>query len=151
MQHSHPLLVILAVVALAPLVGELPIRLRLPIVVMEVVLGIAIGPYVLAHADSLVRVPLFLGLFLLVRGGLVLFYRQDLNRRDRLALALYSATALPLVVAICTIGTATGRMRPENAAALIGAGIVSVLLFSLAALLLRGGASTAQSEQKSER
>jgi len=52
MQHSHPLLVILAVAALAPLVGELSIRPRLPIVVIEVVLGIVVGPYVLDLGET---------------------------------------------------------------------------------------------------
>jgi Kef-type K+ transport system membrane component KefB len=46
-QHGHPLLVILAVAALAPLVGELPRRLRLPGAVIEVALGIVVGPYAL--------------------------------------------------------------------------------------------------------
>jgi Kef-type K+ transport system membrane component KefB len=100
--------------------------------------GVRLDLGALAHADSLVRVPLFLGLFLLVRGGPVLLYRRDLDARDRLALALYSATALPLVVAISAVGMATGHLRPEAAAALVGAGMVSVLLFPVAALSLRG-------------
>ena len=37
------------------------------------------------------------------------------------------------------IGLEEGRMRPDNAAALVGAGMVSVLLFPLLALQLRGG------------
>jgi hypothetical protein len=55
-----------------------------------------------------------------------------------LALALLSATALPLVVAITEVGTDTGRMRPENAAALVSAGPLSVLVFPVLALALRG-------------
>ena len=42
---------------------------------------------------------------------------------------------------ITELGKATGRMLPENAAALVGAGILSVLLFPLIALSLRGGAA----------
>ena len=34
-----------------------------------------------------------------------------------------------LVVAITDIGVATGRMRGDNAAALVGAGMLSLLLF----------------------
>jgi len=63
-------------------------------------------------------------------------WRHD---RDCLALALYSATALPIVVAITAIGTATGQLELENAAALVGAGVLSVLTFPAAAIALRAG------------
>ena len=49
-----------------------------------------------------------------------------------------SATALPLVVAITAIGLEEGHMRPDNAAALVGADMVSVLVFPLVALVLAG-------------
>ena len=88
-------------------------------------------------ATTILRLPLFLGLFLLVRGlPVLLFYRRDLPR-ELAPLALYSATALPLVIAITQIGLDTGRMRPETAAALVGAGMVSVFAFPLTALTLR--------------
>lgn len=87
---------------------------------------------------SLLRVPLFLALFLVVRGlPALLLYRKDLPRPDRAALAFFSATALPLVVVITGIGLDTGRMRPENAAALVGAGMLSVLLFPLIGFAIR--------------
>jgi Kef-type K+ transport system membrane component KefB len=96
-------------------------------------------PALFESATSALRLPVFLALFLLVRGAPVwLLYRGVIAARDRVPLALTSATALPLVVAITTIGLEEGRMRPENAAALVGAGMVSVLLFPLAALTLRG-------------
>jgi hypothetical protein len=41
---------------------------------------------------------------------------------------------LPLVVVITTIGVDSGRMKPANAAALVGAGMLSVLVFPLVAL-----------------
>jgi hypothetical protein len=70
----------------------------------------------------------------------VLFNRRDLPRWQLLPLALFSATALPLIVVITTIGVAEGRMLPENAAALVGAGMLSVLFYPLAAkVLLRAG------------
>ncbi|MBI5759058.1 MAG: cation:proton antiporter, partial [Planctomycetales bacterium] len=43
----------------------------------------------------------------------------------------------PLVVAVAEIGTATNRMKPETAAALVGAGMLSMLLFPALALTLR--------------
>jgi len=92
----------------------------------------------LASTGAMLRVPLFLVLFLLLRGGPSLFfYRRELGNGERLPFLLYISTALPLVVAITDIGVATGRMRGDNAAALVGAGMLSVLLFPLLALVLR--------------
>ena len=70
-------------------------------------------PALFESATSALRLPVFLALFLLVRGAPVwLLYRGVIAAHDRLPLALTSATALPLVVAITTIGLEEGRMRP---------------------------------------
>lgn len=76
-------------------------------------------------------------LLLLVRGLQVLLYRDEIDGRDQLLLALFSATSLPLIVVITEAGKAAGRMAPANAAALVGAGILSVLIFPLIALSRR--------------
>jgi Kef-type K+ transport system membrane component KefB len=89
------------------------------------------------HASTAVRLPVFLVLFLLVRGLPALLYSRDLPRSDLLPLGLLSATALPLIVAVTAIALETDRIKPENAAALIGAGMLSVLIFPMAALALR--------------
>lgn len=87
---------------------------------------------------ALARVPVFLLALLLVRGlPTVWSLRADMGRTDRVAAALLSATALPLIVAITTIGMETGRMRPENAAALVAAGMLSVLCFPAVGFALR--------------
>jgi Kef-type K+ transport system membrane component KefB len=91
----------------------------------------------LASPSALLRLPVFLLCFLVVRGVPVCLYRREVEQADLLPLALYAATALPLVVAITEIGVATGRMRTDNAAALVGAAMLSVLLFPLSALILR--------------
>jgi Kef-type K+ transport system membrane component KefB len=91
-----------------------------------------------ASGSALARVPLFLLLLLVVRGVPTFLYRGVLDLRERSLLALFSATSLPLIVVITELGKATGRMLPETAAALVGAGILSVLLFPLLALTLRG-------------
>ncbi len=93
-----------------------------------------------SSAGAMVKVPLFLALFLIVRGvpALVL-YRGVLERRDRFALAFYSATALPMVVAITTVAQDTGHMRASTAAALVGAAMLSTLIYPLVALALRRG------------
>jgi Kef-type K+ transport system membrane component KefB len=86
---------------------------------------------------TLLRVPLFLALFFVVRGVPTLFtYRRDLPGSERTSLAFFSATALPLVVVITGIGLDTERMHPQNAAALVGAAMVSVLLYPLIAFAL---------------
>ncbi|MFJ3879578.1 cation:proton antiporter [Streptomyces sp. NPDC090077] len=93
----------------------------------------------LAGGRELLLLPLFLLLFLLVRGlPIWLLAPRDLGRRDRGALVLFGATALPLVVAITTLGVEDGQLDAGEAAALVGAGMVSVLIFPLLALRLRG-------------
>ena len=57
--------------------------------------------------------------------------------RGRVQLMLCSATSLPLIVALTQIGLASDTMLPENAAALVGAGVLSVLVFPLLAVVLR--------------
>ncbi|MEV5969844.1 cation:proton antiporter [Streptomyces sp. NPDC051921] len=97
----------------------------------------------LSGGRALLLLPLFLVLFLVVRGGPVWFLApRDLGRRDRGALVLYGSTALPLVVAITTMGVDDKVLTAGEAAALVGAGMVSVLAFPLLALRLRarGGA-----------
>jgi Kef-type K+ transport system membrane component KefB len=86
---------------------------------------------------ALLQVPSFLGLFLVVRGLPAVLVRGELDLRSRIALGLLSATQLPLVVAIAEIGVSSGRLKPETAASLVGAGMASVLLFPIAALALR--------------
>jgi hypothetical protein len=64
-----------------------------------------------------------------------LLYRGVLDAAERRALALLSATQLPLVVAITAIGVDSGHMRSSTAAALVGAGVLSVLVYPSLALL----------------
>jgi Kef-type K+ transport system membrane component KefB len=103
-----------------------------------------------SSAGALLKLPLFLALFLVVRGlPALLLYRRELPRNERAALALFSATELPLVVAITHIGVDQGHMTTSTAAALVGAGVLSVLIFPAAALALRrqgGLAAEAQAE-----
>jgi Kef-type K+ transport system membrane component KefB len=86
---------------------------------------------------ALLLLPMFLVLFLLVRGLPALLARRELDVRSRIALGFLSATQLPLVVAIVEIGVRSGSLNPETAASLVGAGMVSVLLFPIVALSLR--------------
>jgi Kef-type K+ transport system membrane component KefB len=94
-----------------------------------------------ASAGALLKVPLFLALFLVVRGApALLLYRGVLDARARAALAFFSATALPLVVAITTVAQDGGHMSSSTAAALVGAAILSTLIFPLVGLSVRKSA-----------
>jgi hypothetical protein len=73
-----------------------------------------------------------------VRGApALLLYREVLDARARRALALFCSAELPLVVAITGLAVEAGKMDGATAAALVGAGILSTLLYPLAALSLR--------------
>jgi Kef-type K+ transport system membrane component KefB len=96
----------------------------------------------LSSARALLLLPMFLVLFLVVRGLPALLARRDLDMRSRIALGFLSATQLPLVVAIAEVGVRSGRLSLETAASLVGAGMVSVLLFPIMALYLRGSAAS---------
>jgi Kef-type K+ transport system membrane component KefB len=93
------------------------------------------------HVQSIVEAPgrllVFFVLLFAVRGlpALVL-YRHTLPVVRRVQLALLSATALPLLVALSEVGLANGSMLPENAAALVGAGVLSVAVFPMVAIRL---------------
>jgi len=92
----------------------------------------------LSSVGALLKLPLFLALFLIVRGVPALaLYRGVLTARERAALAFFSATELPLVVAITTLATEGGHMRSSTAAALVGAAILSTLIFPFVGLALR--------------
>jgi Kef-type K+ transport system membrane component KefB len=93
-----------------------------------------------SSVSALLKVPMFVCLFLVVRGvPALLLYRSELSLRDRFALAVYSATELPLVVAITTLAIQAGHMRPSTAAGLVGAAILSTLIFPLLGARLRRG------------
>jgi Kef-type K+ transport system membrane component KefB len=89
----------------------------------------------LLHSPSAqLRVPVFLVALLVVRGLPALLYVRRIGRRGSLAAALLQATSLPLIVTASQIGVATGRLSAVTAAALICAGLLSVLIFPLLAL-----------------
>jgi hypothetical protein len=87
---------------------------------------------------------LFLALLLVVRGTSALLWLRDLGPRPTASLAVFSATGLPLIVAIVGIGTDRGAIAADVGTSLIGAGMVSVLLFPLLATAIasRGTATT---------
>ena len=84
---------------------------------------------------SPLRLLVLLALLLLVRGlPSLLIYRHDLRPRQRLEMTFITATSLPLLIALADIGEQDGVMLPATAAALVGAGVLSVLIFPLVAV-----------------
>jgi Kef-type K+ transport system membrane component KefB len=90
---------------------------------------------VIGDAAGLAKLGLFLVLLLVVRGlPTFVLARRDLPVvSDRRALALYASTGLPLIVAVTTLGIAAGQMRTSTSAGLVGAGMVSVLVYPVLA------------------
>jgi Kef-type K+ transport system membrane component KefB len=83
------------------------------------------------------RLLLFFGLLLVVRGlPSLLVYRRALRPRQRLEMTFITATTMPLLVALAEIGERDGVMLPATAAALIGAGVLSVLVYPFIAVAL---------------
>jgi len=89
-----------------------------------------------AGPGALAMVAVFLAALLLVRGLPALAYRTSLTGREVVAAGLLQATSLPFLVAGTAIGSALGAIDPEDAAALVGAGLLSVVLFPALALRL---------------
>jgi Kef-type K+ transport system membrane component KefB len=102
--------------------------------------GIRLDLTGLLHSPSaLVRVPVFLLALLAVRGLPALLGLRTNGPRATLALGLLQATSLPFIVTATQIGVALGKITPVTAAALVCAGLLSVLIFPPVALgLLRG-------------
>jgi Kef-type K+ transport system membrane component KefB len=97
-----------------------------------------------ASVSGVVKLFVFFGLFLVVRGTpALLLYRRVLGRRDRVALAFFTSTQLPLVLAITTLAQEGGHMRASTAASLVGAAVLSTLVYPILGLRLRGDATVA--------
>ncbi|MFI5122107.1 MAG: cation:proton antiporter [Vicinamibacteria bacterium] len=100
--------------------------------------GITFDLDALGSAEAIGKLVLFFGLFLVVRGvPALLLYRSVLDARDRAALAFFCATELPLVVAITTLAIDAGEMRSSTAAGLVGAAMLSTLVYPFVGMALR--------------
>ncbi len=86
--------------------------------------------------DALVKVPVFLLALLVIRGLPALAYRADLGARRTAVAALFQATSLPFIVAATAIGLELGLIGGAEAAALVAAGLLSLLIFPLAGLTI---------------
>ncbi len=92
----------------------------------------------LLTAKGLALAALFLALLFVIRGSAALLWRRAFDAPRTLSLALFVATGLPLIVAIVDIGTDRGAIDPDVGASLIGAGMISVLVYPFLATRLAG-------------
>lgn len=92
----------------------------------------------LGDPATLALVPVFTLVMLLVRGVSGFWAPpRGASLSDRRTSALFTATTLPLVIAITAIGTANHALDSSTAAAMVGGAMLSVLLFPFLALLGR--------------
>jgi Kef-type K+ transport system membrane component KefB len=87
-----------------------------------------------ASASNLAMVPIFLAALVAARGLPALLYRRRLGSRKAAIAGLMQATSLPFIVAATAIGQQLGLIDAAGTAALVGAGLLSVLLFPVIAL-----------------
>ena len=102
-----------------------------------------------ASASNLLMVPVFLAALLLARGVPAIVYRGALDARRTAIAGLMQATSLPFIVAATAIGRELDLIDAAASAAMIGAGLLSVVLFPLGGLLiLRRGTPTPKSSDE---
>jgi Sodium/hydrogen exchanger family len=82
-----------------------------------------------ASAGTVARIPLFLLALLVVRGLPALLYTRLVGRRKAVIAGMLQATSLPFIVAAAQIGMDIGVLTEANGAALIAAGLLSVIIF----------------------
>jgi Kef-type K+ transport system membrane component KefB len=93
---------------------------------------------------ALILVPVFLVALLVVRGVPALLYVRAVGRTRAVAAGFMQATSLTFIVVATTIGIQTGHQRPSTAAALVVAGLLSVVIYPPIALQLLKGAADRQ-------
>jgi Kef-type K+ transport system membrane component KefB len=89
-----------------------------------------------ADTSTMLHVPVFLAALVAVRGLPALLYRPVIARERLPVAVLMQATSLPFIVAATAVGLALDVVSPANAAALIAAGLLSVVIFPAASLVL---------------
>jgi len=98
--------------------------------------GITFDLHALVHQPKvLLLVPMFTAIFLVTRGiPTWAFFRRVVTKAESGALSVLAATGLPLIVVITTLGVDEHEMKPQNAAALVAAGMLSVLIYPIIGL-----------------
>ncbi len=105
----------------------------------------------LESPSAIARVPLFLAALLVVRALPAVLYVSTTGRRGAVAAGLLQATSLPFLVTAVAIGLELGELSAETGAALVSAGLLSVIVFPIVALGLLRGTARAPMEPGRER
>lgn len=103
--------------------------------------GVAFDVATLVHSPTaMVLLPVFLLLLLAARGAPALMYRRELARQEVAPFALFSSVAsLGIVVVVAGAGVKSGQMHAETSQALVGAALLSLMIFPTAARMLMAG------------
>jgi Kef-type K+ transport system membrane component KefB len=96
--------------------------------------------------STILRVPIFLAALLVVRGVPAFLYRPLIGNRRSIIAGLLQATSLSFIVAATQIGRELGLITRATGAALIAAGLLSVLIFPVIALTLLRRSDVVSSE-----
>jgi Kef-type K+ transport system membrane component KefB len=102
------------------------------------------------NPSALARVPAFALALLVVRGIPALLYGRLFDRRSVIAAGLLQATSLPFIVTATQIGVLTGLMSGVTAAAMVCAGLLSVIVFPVVALAMLRPVGPDQQPQRTE-
>jgi Kef-type K+ transport system membrane component KefB len=103
-----------------------------------IVSGMKLDVAALSSLGAIVKMFVFFVLFFVVRGvPALILYRRVLDPPARRALALMSSTQLPLVLAITALAIDSHHMRPSTAAALVGAAVLSTIVYPVLGLRVR--------------
>ena len=101
-----------------------------------------------ASTKAMVMIPIFLAALFAVRGLPALFLYRRLVDGQRAAIAgILQATSLPFIVAATAIGMDLGLLSQAEGAALIAAGLLSVMIFPATGLVLLKRAGMAPGEK----
>jgi Kef-type K+ transport system membrane component KefB len=92
-----------------------------------------------AKASTIEMIPVFLAALLAARGLPALLYRGEIGTHKAVIAGLLQATSLPFIVAATAIGRDLGLIDAAESSAFIAAGLLSVLIFPLAGILLLRG------------
>jgi len=107
--------------------------------------GVGLDIASLFHSTrAIIDVPIFLVALLVVRGLPALLYVRAVGRTRAVAAGFMQATSLTFIVVATTIGVQTGHQRTSTAAALVVAGLLSVIIYPPVALQMLKSATDRQ-------
>ena len=99
-----------------------------------------------SNPATVALVPVFFAALLVIRGLPAVMYRPALGTRKAMAAGMLQATSLGFIVVAAQIGMELGMLTQATGAALIAAGLLSVMIFPLAAVTALGRVDAAAPE-----